>query len=68
MAYGARGGVYITGGVADTLAEELLHGEFRQRFDAKAQYSDYVRAIPTALITRAHPALLGAAVMALSLR
>jgi glucokinase len=68
MGHGARGGVFITGGVADTLAAELERSEFRARFDAKAQYADYVRAIPTSLITRGQPALLGAAVVALGLR
>lgn len=61
---GTRGGVYVTGGVADTLAEELLHSRFRSRFDDKGRYRDYVSAIPTARIARAQPAFLGAALVA----
>ena len=67
LAYGARGGVYITGGVADALAVELPLSQFRQRFEDKGRYRPYVSAIPTALITRPHTALLGAATVARSL-
>lgn len=65
---GARGGIFITGGVADSLAPELRRGEFRSRFDDKGRYRDYVAAIPTARITLPQPALLGAAAVAQSMR
>lgn len=64
LSTGSRGGIYITGGMTDVLAEELLHGQFRTRFDAKGRYGEYVSAIPTAHIRRPQPALLGAAVVA----
>ncbi len=64
LAYGARGGVYVTGGIADTLAAELPASQFRERFEAKGRYREYVSAVSSALITRPHTALLGAAEVA----
>lgn len=67
LAYGARGGIYVTGGVADALSAALLQSRFRERFEAKGRYADYVRAVPSALIRRPQPALLGAARVARTL-
>ncbi len=61
LALGARAGVYVTGGVAEKLAEELAQGGFRERFEAKGRFVDYMRAIPTWLVTDPYAALVGAA-------
>ena len=61
LAYGARGGVLIGGGVAPRLLRWLEEGGFRRRFEAKGRFESYMRAIPTAVITEPHAALLGAA-------
>ncbi len=61
LTFGARGGVYVSGGIAPRIAERLAKGEFRARFEAKGRLSDYVRAIPTYLVLHPHPALIGAA-------
>ena len=61
LAFGARAGVYVTGGVAEKLAAELARGEFRERFEAKGRFEAYMKAIPTWLVTDPYAALVGAA-------
>ncbi|MEJ2015924.1 MAG: glucokinase [Limibacillus sp.] len=61
LTYGARGGVYIGGGVMGKLREFYSDLSFRQRFEAKGRMSDFLRAIPCFLITADTPALTGAA-------
>ena len=56
---GARGGVYIAGGIVPRLVEQLLKSEFRARFEAKGRYRDYITAIPTYAITAPLPAFRG---------
>ncbi len=58
---GARGGVFISGGLAPKLIDTLMSGEFRRRFEAKGRLSSYMAEIPTALIVHPYAALLGAA-------
>lgn len=58
---GARGGVYVAGGIVPRLGEFFANSEFRARFEAKGRMSDYLRAIPTYVITAAYPGLIGAA-------
>ena len=61
LVLGARGGVYIGGGIVPRLGERFFVSRFRERFEAKGRFSDYLRAIPTALITDTLVALTGAA-------
>lgn len=61
LTYGARGGVYVSGGIAPRMADRLSVGPFRARFEDKGRLSDYVRAIPTCLVTHPYPAIVGAA-------
>lgn len=61
LTYGARGGVYVGGGIAPRMVERLMSGGFRARFEAKGRLSPYVRDIPTFLITHPFPALVGCA-------
>ena len=56
---GARGGVYIAGGIVPRLVEQILKSEFRARFEAKGRYRDYIAAIPTYAITAPLPAFRG---------
>lgn len=58
---GARGGVFVSGGIAPKLIDSLMSGEFRQRFEAKGRLASYMAEIPTALIVHPYAALLGAA-------
>ncbi|MDX5331935.1 MAG: glucokinase [Caulobacteraceae bacterium] len=61
LSHGARGGVYVSGGIAPRMGERLMAGGFRARFEAKGRLSDYVAAIPTFLITHPYAALVGCA-------
>jgi glucokinase len=61
LGMGARGGVYVTGGVAQRLADHLAASGFRERFEAKGRFVDYMRAIPTLLVLDPYAALIGAA-------
>lgn len=56
---GARGGVFIAGGIVPLLLDELAKSEFRARFEAKGRYASYLGAIPTHVITAPLPAFLG---------
>ena len=56
---GARGGVYIAGGIVPRLVEQLGKSEFRRRFEAKGRYNQYLAAIPTFVITAQLPAFRG---------
>jgi glucokinase len=68
LAYGAKGGVFLGGGIAPRIVERLASGGFRARFEAKGRFAAYMRAIPTQVILRPHAALHGAARALLSLQ
>jgi glucokinase len=61
LAHGARGGVFIAGGIAGKIERFLLRSRFRARFEDKGRLSDYVGAIPTRLILNDDAAFFGAA-------
>lgn len=61
LTFGARGGVYVSGGIAPRIAERLAAGSFRKRFEAKGRLADFVSAIPTYLVLHPYPAIVGAA-------
>ena len=60
LVLGARGGVYIGGGIVPRLGERFFKSRFRQGFEAKGRFQSYLQAIPTALITDTLAALNGA--------
>jgi glucokinase len=60
LAHGARGGVYIAGGIAEKIEEFLIQSPFRRRFEDKGRLTTYVAAIPSQLIVYPDIALLGA--------
>jgi glucokinase len=62
LTLGARGGVYIGGGIVPRLGEAFTRSRFRERFEDKGRFRAYLEAIPVYVITAAvSPALLGAA-------
>jgi glucokinase len=64
LVYGARGGVFLGGGIAPAIAQRLQASAFRARFEAKGRFRAYLSAIPTCVIANPHAALLGAASLA----
>ena len=56
---GARGGVYIAGGIPLRLGDFFLHSRFRNEFEAKGRFEDYLKPIPTYLIDHPNVGILG---------
>ncbi|MDH0867311.1 glucokinase [Mitsuaria sp. GD03876] len=61
LALGARGGVYIGGGIVPRLGEGFFSSPFRARFEAKGRFAPYLASVPCVLITDTLTALDGAA-------
>lgn len=61
LTLGAKGGVYIGGGIVPRLGEYFQQSSFRQRFEHRGRFSDYLAAVPSYLITAHNPALIGSA-------
>ncbi|HXD43947.1 MAG TPA: glucokinase [Pseudolabrys sp.] len=59
LAFGARGGVTIAGGIVPRLAEELVRSAFRTRFESKGRMRAYVEPIPVNVVMHADPAFVG---------
>ncbi|MFZ2986669.1 glucokinase [Ideonella sp.] len=61
LTYGARGGVYIGGGIVPRLGSWFDRSPFRSRFEAKGRFAGYMREVPTWVVQAGtSPALLGA--------
>jgi glucokinase len=54
LTFGARGGVYIAGGIAPRITDFIARSEFRDRFESKGRLKTYLQSIPTRIII--HPA------------
>ena len=64
LTMGARGGLFIGGGIAPRFTDFLRRSVFRERFEAKGRMSTYLSRIPTAVIVHPTPAFLGLAYLA----
>lgn len=64
LTLGARGGVFIAGGIAPRFVDFLRQSAFRERFEAKGRMSTYLAQIPTAVIVHTTPAFIGLAHLA----
>jgi glucokinase len=61
LTLGARGGVYIGGGIVPRLGERFAASAFRARMEAKGRLRGFLESIPAFVIhTSVSPALLGA--------
>jgi glucokinase len=54
LMFGARGGIFIAGGIAPRLTEYIARSEFRARFEHKGRFRQYLASIPSSIIV--HPA------------
>jgi glucokinase len=62
LTLGARGGVYIGGGIVPRLGRWFATSPFRTRFEAKGRFAAYLQPVPVYIIdTPQSPAFLGAA-------
>lgn len=61
LALGARGGVYLGGGILPRIADFLIESDFKASFKSKDHMCHYLEDIPVQLVTNGNSALLGAA-------
>jgi glucokinase len=61
LTLGARGGVYVGGGVVRRFGDYFALSPFREKFEAKGRFTDFLARIPTYVICADNPALTGAA-------
>lgn len=61
LTLGARGGIYIGGGIVPRLGGLFDQSAFRERFEAKGRFATYLASIPTYVMLSPAPALVGAA-------
>ncbi|WP_444892164.1 glucokinase [Microbulbifer sp. ANSA003] len=59
---GARGGVFLGGGILPRIAELLPESEFEQRFLTKGRVAQWMEAVPVYALNAGYQALIGAAV------
>jgi glucokinase len=63
LTLGARGGIYLAGGIVPKLGAAFAASAFRERFEAKGRLRPYLAQIPTYVVTHPFPAFLGLAAM-----
>ncbi|MBI5920148.1 MAG: glucokinase [Betaproteobacteria bacterium] len=61
LSFGARGGVFIGGGIVPQLQDFMASSRFRERFESKGRFQPYLAEIATATLTAQHLALRGLA-------
>ncbi|MBE9554092.1 MAG: glucokinase, partial [Proteobacteria bacterium] len=59
LTIGARSGVYIGGGILPRFPEFLAASDFRDRFEAKGRFRDWLAPIPTFVVIHPDPAFPG---------
>ena len=65
LTFGARGGVYLTGGMISHLGRHFDVEQVKHAFVNKGRFEDYLRAIPLFRFLRTDTGLIGAAALAL---
>ncbi len=59
LTFGAKGGVFIAGGIVPRILPALDGSGFRRRFEAKGRFRSYLAPIPTAVVLHPDAAMLG---------
>ncbi|OUS32570.1 glucokinase [Gammaproteobacteria bacterium 45_16_T64] len=59
LTFGAKGGVYLAGGILPKIMDDFGQSEFITLFKDKGRFSDYLHTIPVLLITEEFPAFVG---------
>lgn len=65
LTLGARGGVYIAGGILPRMVDAFLASSFRERFEAKGRFQPYLAPVPAWLVVHPHAAFVGLAGLAM---
>jgi len=61
LTLGARGGVYLCGGIIPRFIEYFKTSPFRSRFENKGRFEAYLAAIPVYVVLSEFPGITGAA-------
>jgi glucokinase len=59
LTFGARGGVFIGGGIVPRFVDHLVRSDFRGRFQAKGRLRPFLERVPTRVIVYPSPAFIG---------
>ena len=59
LTFRACGGVYIAGGIAPRIADFLAASDFRERFESKGRFKNFLERIPTSIIVHPNPSFPG---------
>jgi glucokinase len=59
LTIGARGGVFIGGGIVPRFVRHLAGSTFRQQFEAKGRLRSYLARVPTHVILHQNPTFIG---------
>jgi glucokinase len=59
LTFGAKGGIYIAGGISPRILKFLAGSEFRSRFESKGRFRSYLEAVPSYVIVHPAAAFLG---------
>lgn len=62
LTLGARGGVYLCGGIIPRFIDYFKASPFRSRFENKGRFDAYLAAIPVYIVLSQYPGITGAAV------
>ncbi len=62
LTIGATGGVYICGGIVPRFVDFLQQSDFRESFESKGRFKDYMKKIPVYVVKYDNPGLLGVSV------
>lgn len=64
LTFNARGGIYLAGGIIPSIAQFLKGSRFRRCFEDKGAFTDYMKEIPSYIVTRPDPAFVGLSLLA----
>jgi glucokinase len=59
LTFGARGGVYIAGGIVPRFVDHLARSGFRKSFESKGRFESYLREIPINVIVKPDASFVG---------
>lgn len=60
LTFGAAGGVYIAGGIVPKIKDFFLSSDFREAFENKGRFGQWLKQVPVYLIIHESPGLTGA--------
>jgi len=59
LTIGAKGGIYIAGGIVQKLDSYIYNSRFMEQFVSKGRFKEYMSSIPVFIVTHEFPAFIG---------